>query len=113
MRTHMRVRVQPEDGVPGGDVVFGLRRTPRIGTRAEKTLRIDGLVERMPLDLRPLPGAGMSRSITVVARDGELGELPKAFADFARVSLAGQIAGQMGEIGSAALAGLEAEEELA
>lgn len=39
------------------------------------TLLINGLVERMPLDIRPLPVAGMSRTITVVSREKDLGGL--------------------------------------
>lgn len=74
------------------------------------TLLIDGLVERMPLDLRPLPGAGMRRALTVVAREREFGELPAAFAEHARMSLVDQIVGQMGKIGRDALGGLGGEE---
>lgn len=67
------------------------------------TLLIDGLVERMPLDIRPLPVAGLSRSITVVSRDKELGTLSAAFADVARRVLLQQIAQQMGHKGLAAV----------
>ncbi|MBO9452844.1 LysR family transcriptional regulator [Tropicibacter sp. R16_0] len=108
-----RLRLQPERVIQAdrSSMVTACVADGMGFTLLTPTLLIDGLVERMPLDLRPLPGAGMSRSITVVARDGELGELPKAFAEYARVSLVDQITGQMGKIGTAALAGLETEEE--
>ncbi|WP_127115585.1 LysR family transcriptional regulator [Shimia sediminis] len=44
------------------------------------TLLIDGLVENMPLRLLPLPVVGLSRTLTVVARTGELKGLPKDVA---------------------------------
>lgn len=63
------------------------------------TLLIDGFVEQMPLDIRPLPVAGLSRRITVVAREKELAYLPAAFAAAARDSLVAQIGAQMGDEG--------------
>jgi DNA-binding transcriptional LysR family regulator len=44
------------------------------------TLLIDGLAEGMEVDVHPLPFAGFSRSIKLVARQGELGTIPEAFA---------------------------------
>jgi len=67
------------------------------------SLLIDGFVEQMPLSLLPLPAAGFSRSITVLARAGELGTLPSEIAAMARDSLREQIGRQMGEVGKAAL----------
>ena len=67
------------------------------------TLLIDGFVEQMPMYIRPLPVAGLSRRITVVARDKELGNLPAAFARTARESLVQQIEAQMGETGLGAI----------
>lgn len=67
------------------------------------SLLIDGFVEQMPLSLRPLPAASFARSITVVARAGELGDLPERVAAMAAQSLTGQISQQMGQVGLAAL----------
>ena len=44
------------------------------------TLLIDGFVEQMPLYITPMPVAGMSRTITVLARANELGPLPAEYA---------------------------------
>lgn len=63
------------------------------------TLLIDGLVEGMALTIRPLPTAGLSRTITVVARERELGHLPEGFANTARDTLVYQIRAQMGAVG--------------
>ncbi len=43
-------------------------------------LLIDGLVENMRLRLTGLPVVGLSRTLTVVARKGELQDLPAAVA---------------------------------
>ena len=67
------------------------------------TLLIDGLVENMPLRLCPLPVAGLSRSLTVVAREGELRDLPRAAAEMARRVLVRQIAEFVGPEGQAAI----------
>ncbi len=67
------------------------------------TLLIDGFVEGMPMNIRPLPVAGLSRRITAVARDKELGPLPAAFATAARTALIDQIGRQMGETGLGAV----------
>jgi len=63
------------------------------------TLLIDGLVEHMNLRILPLPVAGLSRTLTVVARDGELRSLPAALASTARTVLSAQVAHLMGAIG--------------
>ena len=73
------------------------------------TLLIDGFVEQMPLYIRPLPVAGMSRRITVVAREKELGELPGTLARTARDVLSDQIGTQMGETGLGAVTTEDAE----
>lgn len=67
------------------------------------SLLIDGLVERMPLAIRPVPGPGFTRSITLLAREGELGEMPAQIADQARAVLRKQIERHMGEVGVGAL----------
>ncbi len=67
------------------------------------SLLIDGFVEKMPLRLKPLPSAEFSRSITVVARENELGSLPSDLARLARDTLVQQIDRQMGVIGLDAL----------
>jgi len=67
------------------------------------SLLIDGFVERMPLTLKKLPGAGFSRSITVVSREGELGDLPRRLAEMAQVELTRHVERQMGSTGTKAL----------
>lgn len=67
------------------------------------TLLIDGLVEHMNLRILPLPVAGLSRSLTIVARDGELQELPEEFAMLARKTLSEQIGKLMGANGMDAI----------
>ncbi|RKF16772.1 LysR family transcriptional regulator [Roseovarius spongiae] len=67
------------------------------------TLLIDGLVEHMRLRILPLPVAGMSRSLTVVAREGELAGLPAAFAAEAGRTLRRRIGELMGDAGLSAL----------
>lgn len=63
------------------------------------TLLIDGLVEHMPLRVEPLPVAGLSRTLTVVARDGELRSLPFDVASITRNALIEQIEHLMGAVG--------------
>lgn len=67
------------------------------------SLLIDGFVEKMPLNIRPLPITGFSRSITLLSRDRALGDLPVAFAEKAKQVLAEQVARQMGDVGSNAV----------
>ena len=62
------------------------------------TLLIDGMVENMNLRIEELPVSGLSRTLTVVARKGELQDLPKAFAEVASRELSKQIRTQMGDI---------------
>lgn len=67
------------------------------------TLLIDGLVENMPLRVLPLPVPGLARTLTVVARAGELHDLP---VDVARISLSvlqARISEVVGDIGKAAM----------
>lgn len=67
------------------------------------SLLIDGFAEHMALAIRPLPVAGLSRRITVVARQKELGGLPAAFAHTARCAILEQIETYMGATGLKAL----------
>ncbi len=67
------------------------------------TLLIDGLVENMPLSIRPLPVVGLSRTLTVLAREGELHDLPAAVAVMAKAKLRAQVSAFVGEHGLAAL----------
>lgn len=67
------------------------------------TLLIDGFVEQMPLEVLPMPVAGMTRSITVLARENELGSLPAEFASLARAGLTAKIAESIGPVGLAAI----------
>jgi len=60
------------------------------------SLLIDGFVERMPIVVKPLPSAAFTRSITVVARGGELGDLPQRLTTVIRDVLASQIERQLG-----------------
>lgn len=69
------------------------------------TLLIDGLVEHMRLRVLPLPVAGLSRSLTVVARDGALGNLPAHIASVTRNTLVDQVTHLMGDVGREALLG--------
>lgn len=62
------------------------------------TLLIDGMVENMKLRLLELPVSGLSRTLTLVARKGELKDLPKAFAEASGRILYKQIGEQMGDI---------------
>ena len=67
------------------------------------TLLIDGFVEHMRLRVMPLPVAGLSRTLTVVARDAELQSLPAEVAALARGKLNDEVGRLMGDIGRAAL----------
>ncbi|MEL7257181.1 MAG: LysR family transcriptional regulator [Pseudomonadota bacterium] len=67
------------------------------------SLLIDGFVEQMPLRICPLPVAGLSRRITVVAREKELGDLPQDFAETARRLMVETIQRHMGQTGLAAI----------
>lgn len=62
------------------------------------TLLIDGLVENMNLRLLDLPVSGLSRTLTLVARKGELQDLPRVFAEESGRILLNQIKEQMGDI---------------
>jgi len=67
------------------------------------TLLIDGMVENMNLRLMKLPVVGLSRTLTVVARQGELQDLPKAVAALSKLKLRDHIALHVGEIGPRSL----------
>ena len=67
------------------------------------TLLIDGFVEHMRLRVMPLPVAGLSRTLTVVARDAELQSLPAEVAALARGKLNDEVGRLMGDVGLAAL----------
>ncbi|MEM6577407.1 MAG: LysR family transcriptional regulator [Pseudomonadota bacterium] len=62
------------------------------------TLLIDGMVENMNLRTAELPVSGLSRTLTVVARRGELQHLPIAVADVSSRQLSMQIEAQMGSV---------------
>ena len=64
------------------------------------TQLIDGLVENMTLRLMKLPVAGLSRTLTVVARKGELPDLPRAVAQLSKEKLIHHIERHVGEIGT-------------
>ena len=67
------------------------------------TLLIDGFAEQMPLDVVPMPVAGMTRTITLLARENELGALPARFASLAQAELSRKIADAIGPVGLAAV----------
>lgn len=71
------------------------------------SLLIDGFVERMPLRVVPFPAARLTRTITVVARERELGKFPARVADLARRELIKEIRKHMGEVGAAAIAPMD------
>lgn len=63
------------------------------------TLLIDGMVEKMNLRVMELPVVGLSRTLTAVAREGELRDLPKAVARLSKKKLVDHIETYVGEIG--------------
>lgn len=67
------------------------------------TLLIDGLVENMALNIRPLPVTGLSRTLTVVARNGELRDLPQQVASMANEVLTDTVGRYVGDLGVSAL----------
>ena len=67
------------------------------------SLLIDGFVERMPMRVLPLPAARLTRTLTVVSREQELGRFPSRVAELSRAKLVEQVSGQMGDVGRAAL----------
>jgi DNA-binding transcriptional LysR family regulator len=69
------------------------------------TLLIDGMVENMALRIRSLPVAGLSRMLTVVAREDELRDLPKEVARIAKTELHAQVQRFVGTEAVAALSG--------
>lgn len=71
------------------------------------SLLIDGFVERMPMKVMPLPAARLTRTITVVSRERELGKFPAHVADLSRRKLVEQVGAQMGDVGLAALTLME------
>lgn len=64
------------------------------------TLLIDGMVENMNLRLMELPVVGLSRTLTTVARQGELRDLPGAIAHLCTQELTRSIAQHVGDIGT-------------
>ncbi len=64
------------------------------------TLLIDGMVENMKMRLMKLPVVGLSRTLTVVARKGELRELPGTVAEMSKHALINHIAKHVGDIGA-------------
>lgn len=71
------------------------------------SLLIDGFVERMPMRVMPLPAARLTRTLTVVSRENELGKFPARVAELSRGKLVEQVGAQMGETGLAALTLME------
>ena len=67
------------------------------------SLLIDGFVERMPMRVLPLPAARLTRTLTVVSREQELGRFPSRVAELSRAKLVEQVGAQMGDVGLAAL----------
>ncbi|MFT3988127.1 LysR family transcriptional regulator [Aestuariivirga sp.] len=76
-------------------------------TLLSPTLLIDGFVEQMPLKVLPLPAARLTRTITVVARERELGDFPRRVAMLTRKKLIEHIGLHMGDVGSAAVTPVE------
>ncbi len=68
------------------------------------TLLIDGFVEQMPLDVMVMPVAGMTRTLTVLAREHELGTVPARFAALAQARLTAKITECIGPVGTQAVA---------
>lgn len=71
------------------------------------SLLIDGFVERMPLRVVPFPAARLTRTITVVSREKELGKFPSRVAELARKELIKQVGLQMGDVGIGAITQLD------
>ena len=67
------------------------------------TLLIDGLVENMALTIRPLPVTGLSRTLTVVARDNELRDLPEQVAIMSKAVLIETVQKYLGKLGVSSL----------
>ncbi|MEM7073531.1 MAG: LysR family transcriptional regulator [Pseudomonadota bacterium] len=67
------------------------------------TLLIDGLVENMPLRVVRLPVAGLSRTLTVVARKGELHDLPLQVARISTERLLQKVEEFVGPVGLSAV----------
>ena len=67
------------------------------------TLLIDGMVENMALRIRPLPITGLSRTLTVVARDNELRDLPEKVAVMSKQVLTDRVKTYVGELGLGAI----------
>lgn len=62
------------------------------------TMLIDGMVENMKLRFLELPVVGLSRTLTVVARKGELRDLPTAVAELSKLTLIHHVAEHVGPI---------------
>ena len=77
-----RLRIEIPRGMDGdrSSVVMAPVAAGMGFTILSPTLLIDGLVEGMKIDVHPLPFAGFSRSLKLVARERELGSIPEAFA---------------------------------
>jgi hypothetical protein len=77
-----RLRIEISRGMDGdrSSVVMAPVAAGMGFTILTPTLLIDGLAEGMQIDVHPLPFAGFSRSLKLVARERELGDIPEAFA---------------------------------
>lgn len=100
-----RIRAQPQQVIQAdrSSMVTACVSNGMGFTLLTPSLLIDGFVEQMPLRVLPLPGASFSRTITVVAREHELGEFPRQVARLSRKTLVEQIGKQMGAVGLGAL----------
>lgn len=100
-----RIRVQPQQVIQAdrSSMVTACVSHGMGFTLLTPSLLIDGFVEQMPLRVLPLPVAGFSRTITVVARENELADFPRHVAKLSRDTLVEQIGKQMGAVGLGAL----------
>ena len=69
------------------------------------TLSIDGMAKNTAMRIPPWPVAGVSRTLTAVARAGELRDLPAEIARMAKQTLHARGSDYVGEQGLAALSG--------
>ena len=70
------------------------------------SLLIDGFVERMPMRVVPLPAARLTRTLTVVARERELGGFRPMWQNFHAASWS-RNRKHMGDVGVAAITPLD------
>jgi DNA-binding transcriptional LysR family regulator len=93
------------------DTPYGVTASVASGAGFAITTPLCILEAAVPLDglaCRPLPGPGVARHLTLIARRNELGRLPREIAGFCRERLAG-LKGEVGELGDWLEAGFEVE----